>query len=370
MQVTICGNYGAKNIGDELILEGLIKLLREIDDEIKINVLSDNPTETENAYNVRSSKKFPAGFRSLISFIKTKNKKNIKHLKQSDFFILGGGGLFGGPDKKANFIWFMQCIVAIFYKKPIIIIGQSIGKNLGFFGKQIVKFISKKAKYISLRDHSSTDVLKKINPNLKNIYLYPDLALNLDLEESEGKQQREIAFALRNINTIDENFIKGIQDFIKWILQNTDYKVKLLSFQGGKKDNDEKLNMRVIKDINGDVEIKKNTSKEELIKEYYSSDIVVTMRLHSMILAIKTKTPFIAISYAEKVNAFYKYSGLNGFIIKQKNISLEILKSYFHNLLENSTEYKNEMEAFSTKSKNELKKQKYILKDLFNKMLS
>ena len=89
-----------------------------------------------------------------------------------------------------------------------------------------------------------------------------------------------------------------------------------------------------------------------------------------MILAIKTKTPFIAISYAEKVNAFYKYSGLNGFIIKQKNISLEILKSYFHNLLENSTEYKNEMEAFSTKSKNELKKQKYILKDLFNKMLS
>jgi polysaccharide pyruvyl transferase WcaK-like protein len=138
-KLLICGSYGAKNIGDELILLGIKKLFEGND----IKVLSES--NEKNHFP-----KFPAGINSLFNFLK--NRNNLKALKDCDYFILGGGNLFGGPSKRANYIWAIQALFAIAYKKPIIMFCQSIGDNHDYIIKKIIKYIFSKAYKIYLRD--------------------------------------------------------------------------------------------------------------------------------------------------------------------------------------------------------------------------
>ncbi len=92
MKFTICGNYGAGNLGDEMILSGLISFLKETYNEIEITVLSGDPKKTATK-DIHSVEKFPAGIKSLLKFPFSKSKTK-EEFSSSDYFILGGGGLF------------------------------------------------------------------------------------------------------------------------------------------------------------------------------------------------------------------------------------------------------------------------------------
>ena len=60
-KITICGNYGATNIGDEMILRGIVSTIRSIKQDAEITVLSHNPEETSKRYEVNSCYFLPFG---------------------------------------------------------------------------------------------------------------------------------------------------------------------------------------------------------------------------------------------------------------------------------------------------------------------
>src|SRR5687768_3262802 len=86
-KVAISGSYGGLNLGDEAILEGMLKNLRK---EADIVVFSRNPADTEARHKVRA---LP---------IREMHKDDVmKELAKLDLFILGGGGiLFDGAAEK------------------------------------------------------------------------------------------------------------------------------------------------------------------------------------------------------------------------------------------------------------------------------
>jgi polysaccharide pyruvyl transferase WcaK-like protein len=73
MKIVICGNYGAENLGDELILEGMLETLRAVSPDAEITVMSGNPKETKWLYKARygmeAVAKFPSGIRSFLKSI-------------------------------------------------------------------------------------------------------------------------------------------------------------------------------------------------------------------------------------------------------------------------------------------------------------
>ena len=162
MKIVIAGNYGAKNLGDEMILEGLLKLIRSIQPDSKITVLSADPKDTKKRHKVKSLNLFPSGIRSFFRNLFDFKRKNIKAIKECDVFILGGGGLFGSLTFMANFIWGIQAKMAYKYSKPVIMYGQSIGELKGKIRKRIVKKLFKKSSLIVLRDHESKKRLLKL----------------------------------------------------------------------------------------------------------------------------------------------------------------------------------------------------------------
>lgn len=318
MEIVIAGNYGAKNLGDEMILEGMLEMLKNVEPKAKITVLSGDPNETTKRHGVAAVHKFPAGIRSLFRYIF--DKKADKAVKNCDLFILGGGGLFGSLTFKANLIWAAQAYKAYKYKKPVIIYGQNVSPLKGIIRKMIVKKVFRSASLIVVRDEKSKEILESLG--LKNrIYTVPDMAFRKKIEKiTDPNRSKTVIVSLRYMENLSEKFKNNITKFLKKLSKN--YKLKFIDFQHKA---DAKLHKEIIKRLKGakieHITDIKNT--KELIGHFSKAKMVIGMRLHSIITAIKTGTPFIAINYAPKVKALLEYLGL-------KDHMLEMNSSKFH----------------------------------------
>ncbi len=337
-KILICGNYGAKNIGDELILMGAKKLLKGFE----IEALSEHKNEK---YGLHHHPKFPAGLKSFFAFIFLK-KSNLKALKSCDFFLLGGGNLFGGPSLKANIIWGIQAIFAIFYKKPLIIFCQSVGDKAPFFIKKLIVFIFEKSQKIYLRDEISGEILKEFGLK-KETKILSDPALLIEFEDKN--ERKNTILSLRQIDNINEIFIEELSNFLR-----TKENIRFINFETGL-ENDEIISEKIAAKLKFDTsKICFNENPEQVLKEFSVAKLAICMRLHSIICAIITNTPFIAVSYAKKIDTFLDYAGLKDLLIYQKDITAENLEEKLKYLEKNKTQILQKIENFRKSSINKL----------------
>src|SRR6266704_4300003 len=85
-RIAISGSYGGMNLGDEAILEVILKELRGSGLDLDVVVFSKNPADTERRHKVRS-----------IPMREMHKDEVLRELKGLDLFVLGGGGiLFDG----------------------------------------------------------------------------------------------------------------------------------------------------------------------------------------------------------------------------------------------------------------------------------
>ena len=100
-QILVCGNYGAGNLGDEAILDGLLKLISSTWPQAKVTVQSAKPNSTHRVHKVDSVYFFPAGVKSCFKFwFSTRCLNTIRALSKTDLVILGGGGLFSDEKRQ------------------------------------------------------------------------------------------------------------------------------------------------------------------------------------------------------------------------------------------------------------------------------
>jgi polysaccharide pyruvyl transferase CsaB len=351
MNIVVAANYGAKNIGDEMILEGIIEFIKSTHVDSKITVLSDTPKETSEKYKVNSEKKFPSGFRTILKSIFSIESKTKKAVKDCDYFVLGGGGLFCGVEKKANIIWGIQALRAILYKKPILIIGQSVGINHGKLCEIIVRFIFNRAESITVRDKDSKKNLKKMGIK-KKINVMPDMALRINRKKNIQIREKIMIVALREMDSISDEFKENIAKFINWLTMEREWRVKMINFQEGEH-GDGKLHREILKKLyrKNKIELIENVkSSKELYQYFEESKMLLGMRLHSIITAIKTSTPFIAIDYAEKVKGFVNLAGMNEYIIKPAILSSGEIYKKFDKIEENEAKIIKELDNFNKKT--------------------
>lgn len=72
---------------------------------------------------------------------------------------------------------------------------------------------------------------------------------------------------------------------------------------------------------------------------------VVGMRYHSNIFSAKMKTPFISISYEQKMKGFIRTVGLEQYCIDINDLELNELENRYNSLVNNYSEYKNKLSA-------------------------
>ena len=143
-RVAISGSYGGMNLGDEAILEVILRELRASLD-VDVVVFSRNAKDTEQRHKVRAVP------------IREMHKDDVfEELRKLDLFILGGGGiLFDGlvEDMLRDVNWARELGI------PVMVYAISVGPLKTPESKQLVVTALNKVDKITVRENEAKRIL-------------------------------------------------------------------------------------------------------------------------------------------------------------------------------------------------------------------
>ncbi|MFZ5945127.1 MAG: polysaccharide pyruvyl transferase CsaB [Bacillota bacterium] len=300
-RVVLSGYYGFNNAGDEAVLFAIINSLRKLDSDIGITVLSNNPEHTAKTYNVQAVNRW-----SLGAIFST--------LKNSNLLISGGGSLLQDVTSKKGILYYLAVIfIAKILGKKVFIYSQGIGPVNLWRNRRITAFILNMTDGITVRDASSRQDLIAMGVK-KEVAVSADPVLGFEPDDISKKKGLELlervnvnindgkimGVSLRPWNTDSKNFTAIAEACDRLIQQGWQVVFVPMHFP-----DDISAARDVMKKMKESAFLlKENYSPLEALSIYKAVDMVMGMRLHSLIMAAVLEKPLVAISYDPKVNRF------------------------------------------------------------------
>lgn len=334
--IVLIGNYGSTNIGDEAILHGAIKRLYAENQDEKIIVFSCNPKYTKHSLIKTKYKDIeiictiPTGIRSFLKSLFTGNIfNNILYIKRANKVIFGGGGLLQDDDIKAIWIWFLKFLFCRVLNKNIEWRSISIGPIHYKISKKIISIIIKYSSYISVRD-LNFKFDNKLLPFEQDYVLDLDLISDYNIVYKKYNDHNiVIGISLRNHKYLTPDFICKITRCLNTIQKNYNISFMTLPFEIYNNDDRKilyKLQLPKITYVD-------NLYVYDMIKKMLQCDIIIGMRLHSIIFAQKLNIPYIPLIYANKINNFV--SDIDNKYLKITDFNYEYFTNKLHWILSN-----------------------------------
>jgi len=295
MHIVLSGYYGFDNVGDDAILLSIIQALKKWENDIEITVLSNNPTATEQTYGVKAVNRW-------------KMKEIHQLLKTADGLISGGGSLMQDQTGMKTIPYYAGVIqIAKWLKKPVFVYAQGMGPINHSLSNLIVRKTFNKVEQITVRDKASQTLLTEIGVR-KETKIVPDPVMGLNggdfhcewLDQESLTAESYISVSVRDWpSTIayKEKIAHSLDQLVRQGEQ-----IVFLPMHG---EHDLKTSQEVAALMQEKSLIApSDLSIEEKIAVIGQSQLLIGMRLHSLIFSAIYATPFIAISYDPKIDAF------------------------------------------------------------------
>ncbi|WP_458121102.1 polysaccharide pyruvyl transferase CsaB [Paenibacillus sp. Z6-24] len=323
VQIVISGYYGFRNSGDEAVLKSILNSLAAQEEEQGIRivpvVLSNDPEWTSRMYGVRSVQRMKLGeIRQL--------------LKESDGLISGGGSLLQDSTGLLTIPYYLGIIhIAQWVRKPVFIYAQGVGPvQRPFFFKWIRNFFRKSA-YISVRDQESAALLGRMGIDASSVEVVADPVMGLPLPENTSPTQSSgstgfygnVAETGTSYTTaaslpvigISVRFwdkqrreLDGISEGLKILSSQRPVHLRFLPFHLPDDEQASRYVIDKIGDISGNGSIistaEQVTDPQQMLAEVSRCNILLGMRLHSLIYAASQSVPLMGVSYDPKIDQF------------------------------------------------------------------
>lgn len=309
VKIALSGYYGFDNSGDEAVLQSILFALQEQGQEQGIQiepiVLSANPEKTTAMYGVKAYHRMKPG--SLL-----------RALRESDGLISGGGSLLQDATSSKTIPYYLAVLkIAQWLGKPTFIYSQGIGpvSRPMFYGW--IRSVFKRCAFVSVRDTESADLLGRMRLPLERITVVPDPVMGLPLRDAiEGggatvgaalsaSAVRTIGVSVRFWNE-DRSELEALARSLQELLAaRTDVQLRFLPFH---LPSDEVASQFVI-DRLGDHKTRAEmvrgiTHPQDMLAQVATCDLLIGMRLHSLIYAASQFVPIVGISYDPKIDQF------------------------------------------------------------------
>ena len=307
-RIVISGYYGFNNIGDESILKAVVENLQERIDDTQITVLSQNPENTREKFGVEAVNRMKP-----LSIIRT-----IFH---SDLLISGGGSLLQDVTSKRSILYYLAVMwIAILFGKKVFIYSQGIGPVNLRMNRWLMVRTLKRVDYIVVRDEGSKEFLTDCGIDENKITVTADPVIRLkpvgleegrrilaeehfDFQEDREKKTPVIGIAIKG-RLKDKDFLEEMCLGIRDLIDTFDARIVLIPFYFSE---DMPIAEEIEKRFDGEVTlIRRKCLTDEMLSVIGNMDVLVGIRLHSLIHAAIMGVPMIGISYDPKVNAFMK----------------------------------------------------------------
>ncbi len=302
MKIALSGYYGFDNAGDEALLAAICHTIRNIEPRADFVVFSGSPEKTAQLHHLRAVDRMNPG---LI----------IRELLTSDLLISGGGSLLQdvtGPRSLPYYISIVALAKAL--NKRVMFYAQGIGPINRKFSKLLMHSIANRVDYITLRDEDSMRLLEQLGVNRPPIKVTADPVFALEPSSLDYEQAQIL---LQEHGIIEDKMIgvsvrywkalEGHQSDLAQVLDclaEKDYQIAFIPMDYPQ---DVAESRRVAALMKKDSTIiDKSLSSLEHIALISNFDLLIGMRLHSLIFAANRGIPFAGISYDPKIDAFLK----------------------------------------------------------------
>jgi polysaccharide pyruvyl transferase CsaB len=298
--IVVSGYYGFGNLGDEAILEELLSELDELGLLSSTVVLSNSPNQTAKTFSVRTSSRWD--FLALANL-----------LRQSQLFISGGGGLFQDTKSAGSVIYYaLQIALAKLLGAKVMIYAQGLGPLQRQISQVVCRQALSKAEVISLRDERSLEIAGKWRLSacltedpvwcLKPSDL-PDEIKGELARFSQAGQKKLVGLSLRQWRLFGARQLEDLVHAMAKALPK-DTHVVLLPLQ---KEFDEPL-LNQFKSAWQAIGRQADFVSTHLLSRpsqwlslFSSLDFLIAMRLHALLMAVKSGVPAVGINYDPKV---------------------------------------------------------------------
>jgi len=299
-RLLISGYYGFKNAGDEAILDAFIRSTKDLPCPVSVTVLSNTPEETASKHGT------PAVYRfNMLSVLRA--------LWRSDALVSGGGSLLQDKSSTRSIIYYLSIIrLARLMRKPVMLYANGIGPVDKPHNRRRVKKIVSRVNVLTLREESSREELLRIGVSGPPIQVTADPVFLLDepdenlaisaLREAGVPGDRPlIGISVRTLRA-RENFVSEMARFADRLTQELEYHVVFLPMQMPQ---DVTMSRKIMEAmVHPSYLLGADLPPEALIGACGQMDLVVAMRLHTMLFAASVNTPVIGLVCDPKIAYF------------------------------------------------------------------
>ncbi|MDP3919487.1 MAG: polysaccharide pyruvyl transferase family protein [Candidatus Omnitrophota bacterium] len=336
MKILLANLASPANPGDQAILRGSLKLLREYFsnpditlvtraisrrkeyEKLGCDVIASYPDVDEIGMDF-GLKKFMALPRVL------KSRAPLREaVRRADFVFLAGGGYFYSNKRLfpgLTFYSHFTCInVAKEFGKPVIILPQSFGPAQAQIAKNMVRRGMKEASLVFYRENISGKWLEALCPDLKDRFVaMPDLALYLnprDILAEDGAleaRDRKVGVTVRPWeveSALLPRYLGSLARALVRLHSQTGRKIRIIvQVQDEKRmEGDEAVSQQLFETMAvalGQDQVELCTTHPyfdlpEICRLYRDCEFLISMRLHSAILAYLMGRPALVVGYQHK----------------------------------------------------------------------
>ena len=330
--VALLGYYGFDNLGDDALLYTILRDLSALKPDIRAVVLTNKPKQGREICLTNTAYRFsPLKLRRV--------------LKNNKILLFGGGSLIQDATSAKSLYYYLYVLrLAKKYGNKVYIFANGIGpvsaKNTEKAKKEIAR-----ADMITLRDNESADVLKEICPG-KPYKVTADPAIGLTGSVTEFERLKKensipdgvplIGVSIRDWENIDPGFENKISSLLKRLKE--DFSAFPL-FIPMKYPTDVAISERLVKDLGFGKVIDRKTEISEAVSLVSGMDIILGMRLHTLVFAAGNAVPCIGITYDPKVTGFMHYIGQDR-VLSARDFDADLAYTYVCEIINNKDEIK------------------------------
>lgn len=295
--IVVSGYYGFDNLGDEAILEELVAELKRVSPADKIVILSATPEKTASLFGVTAYKRTDlAAFSQLC--------------ERARLFISGGGGLFQNTRTLGSIVFYaLQVLIAKAKGAAVMIYAQGIGPLNGFLADWLTRRAFALADIVAVRDSASKAILDRWEvPGAQTAdpvwcLEAQRLPAAVDAQLQDISASKLIGLSLRESHNFSDAHLEALVNAMATSLPESAHILLLPLQMSQDKQLLESFQQKWLK-LGRQATLIDTTSMQypsQWISLFGRCKLVIGMRLHALIMALKAGVAVAGLAYDPKV---------------------------------------------------------------------
>lgn len=339
IKLLIAGYHGFGNCGDEAILQAMVTNIRKLSVDVDITALSYKPEFTKSEYGIKSVQRFKA----LDVF---------RAIKESQIVLSGGGTLLQDGTSTRSLMYYLSIIkTAKLMGKKVMLYANGIGPVSGRLNRRLVKLVVNSVDVITLREKLSESDLRAIGVKKPEIQVTADPAFSL--ESVSDEQARKILVSegvpmdkpLVGVSVRAWSKAKYGDDFVVKLARVCDELCKqgktvvLLPMEYPR---DLEISSKLIDNMTQKAYCLKNRyTPSQILGIVGCFNVMISMRLHTLIFAAVKNVPMLGVIYDPKVEYYLRELEMPvAGDVRDSHLDSEYIVNKTNEIFENINEYK------------------------------